>query len=396
MSLMHKTIEQINEDDLIYLKESEVQESRVIEYKEMLPSDQEEAKKEFLADVSSFANAGGGDILFGVSATKGVPTSFPGLDIDDIDSVILKYENLIRTGVEPRIFGIQTQAIPLSNKNIILVIRIPNSFNSPHMMTLKKSQKFFTRNSAGKHQMDITEIRSSFLNTSVMSHRIRDFQAERNSLIQINEASVSLLNNSCFITLHLIPYNAWGNQLYDLTRFHQEPTTLPPLYGSISDFRFNLEGFVTFSKFSVNEHPHSYVQIFRNGIIEAVDKGMIKVDSKKNLIPSVAFEKNIIEKLNRYFIELKNLRIVPPVVLLLSVNGIKNFKLAVSPEIWGPDNDGFTKNNILLPEVIFETFPENPYALARSLKPLFDTFWNAGGWSKSMNYDEQGEWNPGQ
>ncbi len=50
-------IDQITEDDLHALIENSISEGKTIEYKQELPNNSDSAKKEFLADVSSFANA---------------------------------------------------------------------------------------------------------------------------------------------------------------------------------------------------------------------------------------------------------------------------------------------------------------------------------------------------
>ncbi len=44
----------------------------------------------------------------------------------------------------------------------MLVIRIPRSYGAPHMVTFQNTSRFYTRNSAGKHQLDVSEIRSAF------------------------------------------------------------------------------------------------------------------------------------------------------------------------------------------------------------------------------------------
>jgi predicted HTH transcriptional regulator len=45
---------------------NEVREDRTLEYKVLLPGNGREDRKEFLADITAFANAAGGDIVFGV------------------------------------------------------------------------------------------------------------------------------------------------------------------------------------------------------------------------------------------------------------------------------------------------------------------------------------------
>jgi predicted HTH transcriptional regulator len=71
--MIHKRLEEIQETDLDHLVANGVPEGKTIEYKEILPGNSDGDKKEFLADVSSFANTTGGDLIFGVDEAKGTP-----------------------------------------------------------------------------------------------------------------------------------------------------------------------------------------------------------------------------------------------------------------------------------------------------------------------------------
>lgn len=55
-----------------------VSEGRTIDYKRELPGNSDGDKKEFLADVSSFANTSGGDLILGVDENAGVPIQITG------------------------------------------------------------------------------------------------------------------------------------------------------------------------------------------------------------------------------------------------------------------------------------------------------------------------------
>jgi predicted HTH transcriptional regulator len=57
--------------------DSEMAESLTLEFKRDLPSGQNEEKREFLYDVAGMANAGGGDIVFGIADRRGRITSLP-------------------------------------------------------------------------------------------------------------------------------------------------------------------------------------------------------------------------------------------------------------------------------------------------------------------------------
>jgi len=59
------------------LRADAVREGRQLEYKETLPGNSDDDKREFLSDVTSFANAAGGDLIFGLQERReaGKPTS---------------------------------------------------------------------------------------------------------------------------------------------------------------------------------------------------------------------------------------------------------------------------------------------------------------------------------
>lgn len=71
--MIPKDIKQIIQSDIQELIDNSVPEGKTIEYKRELPKKSDKAKKEFLADVSSFANSSGGDLILGIEenpATK--------------------------------------------------------------------------------------------------------------------------------------------------------------------------------------------------------------------------------------------------------------------------------------------------------------------------------------
>jgi predicted HTH transcriptional regulator len=129
-----KEILSITQEDLESLITNSVPESKAIEYKSELPGNSDGDKKEFLADVSSFANASGGDLIFGIEETDGYPVGVTGLSNIIADQEKLRLEEIIRNGISPRINGLEIQEIVLTT-SVCILIRIPNSWNSPHMVT---------------------------------------------------------------------------------------------------------------------------------------------------------------------------------------------------------------------------------------------------------------------
>jgi predicted HTH transcriptional regulator len=72
--------EDIGPDDILRLIEDSTSQRKVLEYKQTLNIGPDNERAEFLADVSSFANASRGEIILGVSDKRhedGNPTGIP-------------------------------------------------------------------------------------------------------------------------------------------------------------------------------------------------------------------------------------------------------------------------------------------------------------------------------
>src|SRR4051812_9816459 len=110
MALASIPLDQLAKEHLQGLVEGTVAEGRELEFKASVGRD-DAAKREFLADVSSFANAVGGDLLVGVAEEDGVAAALPGMTRSSVDGEILRLENILRDGVDPRIPGVQMRAI---------------------------------------------------------------------------------------------------------------------------------------------------------------------------------------------------------------------------------------------------------------------------------------------
>ena len=79
MTLMSVPIGSITEDHLRSLIDDQVAELRIIEYKRQLPGSSDGNKREFVADVCSFANTAGGDLIYGLDESGGIPVDLESL-----------------------------------------------------------------------------------------------------------------------------------------------------------------------------------------------------------------------------------------------------------------------------------------------------------------------------
>src|SRR3989338_11694537 len=99
--MINKHLDKIDLNDLEQLRNNAVLEGKTIEYKKLLPTNSDADRKEFLADISSFANASGGDLIFGIPEKNGSPKSIDGVEIESVDGEGRKNKNIIPDGIEP-------------------------------------------------------------------------------------------------------------------------------------------------------------------------------------------------------------------------------------------------------------------------------------------------------
>lgn len=108
-------IEAVDKDALQALIDNQVPEGKTIEYKREIPSTAESMMIPLLATVSSFANTAGGDLLIGIEADKGVPTKLLGVKTNDTDAEKLQLEQVLRSGIEPRLPLVEIHPILIGN-----------------------------------------------------------------------------------------------------------------------------------------------------------------------------------------------------------------------------------------------------------------------------------------
>jgi hypothetical protein len=86
MALSNATWESVSERDLLDLIDTGVPEGILYDYKLQTYGRADADVKEFLKDVSSFANTAGGHLVIGMDETSGLPTRLVPLSIADPDT----------------------------------------------------------------------------------------------------------------------------------------------------------------------------------------------------------------------------------------------------------------------------------------------------------------------
>ena len=389
--ISNKPAETITLEDIQQLIDTAAPESKIIDYKEKLNLEKPEDRIEFAYDVSSFANTEGGHLIYGVAEGKGVPVDIPGIAIENADALKQQIENILRDSIDPRLPDIPIPPpIHLENDNFIQILYIPPSWKSPHMVKAGNRSRFYARNNSGKFQLDVHQIRDAFLKSETEDKKIERFIQDRITGILTDDMPVDNLNPNAKILLQLIPTNSFsvGEKYNPANLFTTKSNPLPLSWSSDhynygSDNWPNLEGIVSVVKQQGDRFRMGYLQIYRNGIFEAVDSDLLSGRYNTKGIPERSYELMLVEGLGRYLQYMKTLGVEPPILIVNTLIGVKGLYLAENID------KKFHKNILRLPQVRIESYKID---LPKVMKPIFDRLCNAGGLYHSPNYDENNVW----
>jgi hypothetical protein len=390
MSLSAIGFDSISETDLAQQVSAGVPEGVLVDYKRDMYGRADADTKEFLKDVSSFANASGGHLIIGIDEDGGTPTKITPIQ-GDFDQDLQKLENLARDGLEPRISGLRMKAVLIEGGGYVIILRIPKSWNPPHRVSAKNTNRIYGRNSAGAYEFSVEELRVVFTSAASALDRVRLFRSERLAKIDAGDAIAPLVQNNGRLVLHLVPASSFGvGNRIDILKARALQGLLRPMGTMGISPRINFDGFSNLS-FGANGKCASYTQVFRTGAIEAVKVRVTGDPVAGNVwIPSLTFDRAIFEQLPSYLEALQQLQVPPPIVLMITLQGVRGARLGVG-ENHMDDMPPITMDVLELPEIIIEQYgSEESYQ--RAARPAFDALWNAGGYSQSSHFDSTGKW----
>jgi len=386
--LTSKALDDLTEGDLQVLLNAEP-EGKLIEYKEQLALGKDSERKEFLADVSSFANASGGHLIFGMREQAGLPLAITPIQVSDVDAEKQRIENILRAGIAPRM-SFSFRAVPMAQSGYVWVFQIPRSWAMPHMVTFQDHAKFYSRNSAGKYQLDVGELRAAFARSGDAAESIRRFRTDRLATIVAGEGPV-LLSDSSKLVLHLFPISAAGTTTVtaiDLRAINGQNLLLLPPAAQSSSRRYNLDGILSATAPSSTGEVRAYLQFYRDGRVEAVRTGDLLGRPGQQPVAEMSLLVALIRVVERVLKLYKIAKVEGPTVVMVTLVGVKGATIALNFSSHPNQSyDPIDRDVLVIPEVILESLDED---VVTALKPIFDTIWNAAGWEGCAFYDDMG------
>lgn len=393
--MITKPLDSLTEADLKALVEQQVEEGRHLDFKRDLPANADKDKLELCADVSSFANTGGGYLLYGIDESGGVASAVPGLPEVNIDAEILRLEQILAAGIDPPVPGLASRRVPIASKADVIAIRVPRSWRVPHLVKHGSSFRMYARTSRGKQPLDAQEIRRVFESSVDAAEAVGRWRDERIARILAADTPVPV-GPEAKMVLHIVPLESLADPFrIPATAFAGGSTLFQPLGSGGWSNRINLDGHISYaSDTGQGTEPAgaTYCQAFRSGRIEAVSSSLTSDSNGTPLIASQWYERTILEGTWRYMQTLGQLDISYPMAVMLTLLGVRGACMAVDRSRFRAQVFPIDREVVRLPDVLFDSLPTN---LPQALKPMFDAVWNACGIARSLNYDDKGNWSAG-
>lgn len=381
--MIAKALDKITAEDLNALT---LPEGKSIDYKRSLPGASDAEKREFLCDVSSFANTNGGDLVYGIEEVDGIPVSVVGLASIEQDQTKQTLENLIRDGLEPRPPGVALRCVPLVDGSVVLIVRIQQSWIAPHRVTFRGHDKFYARNSAGRYPLDVVQLREAFLLGERIETKMRSFVFERYVALQEGRTPARLLSGAT-LALHILPVSA-----FTYTQSLDVSTIAPPILPTIStgsgtrDWRINLDGLLTIFA-NTAEGAQGYTQLFRNGAIESTF-ALDDCDSDgKASIPAVWIGNQIVAITKELLDFLRKRDLADRMFVFIRILCPRGARLELD-SVRVRSDPVYEGSSIPLPDVLLDA--SGP-PVQEAFFPTLTVFWNAFGMPDCWNYKD-GTW----
>jgi hypothetical protein len=143
-------------EDIQRLIDDGIQESLHLDYKDGRGLTKK-SRDEVVKDVTAFANADGGVIVYGVEEDGHLPIRIDG-GVNDSDMNREWLDQIIAANVTPTIEGIKIRQIPHTENRSLYVVEIPKSYRGPHQSSDKKYYKRYNFRSSPMDHYEIFDI----------------------------------------------------------------------------------------------------------------------------------------------------------------------------------------------------------------------------------------------
>lgn len=224
----------------------------------------------------------------------------------------------------------------------------------------------------------------------VVLQRMKAFHLSRVRAIEKGDVPLNQREGGILV-VHLIPESTvFGRSSFDVSTLKEQGSRLRPLGDSGGYTRFNVDGFLNYSGY---QEVRAYSQVFRDGRLENVmsDVGYpvnLQAENSPYAIRHGLIERAVFDSLSAYRQFCQAVEIEPPVWLFSALVECKGHRMTMG-RFRDLSEQAVDRSPAFLPELVIDVFKP---PVEQQLRPWCDTFWQASGLDRSLNYDEEGNW----
>ena len=398
MRLRGKSLSEVTPEDILALKADDVAETLRLDYKEQLPKTQDD-KKDFLKDVTAFANTTEGIILFGIKEKRegnkktGLIEQIVGVGQVALDDEKRRLEQMIRDNTDPQLTGCHVADIPLPSGELVIAVGVRRSLMAPHAISRTGGGgTYWRRAGTGNYPASTQELRQMFLERDEWGRAAEELRRSRVAPAGLER----LIDEPHFSSyLHVLPLGRLA-EIVDIVAYRAELAELEHLARLNCESRPNLDGFVTY--WPTREKPNRCTQWFRFGGVEVASARHVFKDpmgTRKLDAVSVALDSVQRTRVALKFMK-ERLELDPPYVVFLSL--LRTLKLPIGVQGWERHFDELDQANeidtghLLLPGALIQ---EADCDVKAELLPTFDMIWQAAGFDDCFMRRSKDPWGEG-
>lgn len=378
----------IDEPFLAELVRDGCPESETLEFKVAPPGLSDNDKREFMKDVCALANAGGGDLIYGIDENNGAASQLAPITTEVPDALQRRLSQLLDT-IDPRISGVEFVHVPVTG-GYVTVLRIPGSFDGPHSIRNGAWRRYPVRSGTMTSDFSMDQLRAAFGRTAALKEQADQFFTRR---IALGEGGNPwrLLVSAPLAGVYLVPLAGLsGRCVVDIkSLFDNYSRFLFSIHrwGNGMSRTMNLDGLVVHPGDTSNAIS-GYRLAHRNGALEAVQMIGDEVDGKVVINPTMATTTylNIVSKFISIAVELG---MAGPAMLKCALFNALGADFSGGSQ-WRYEKYEGDRNLMVLPDVWIEDVAAVG-TVDQLMQPTMDILWQAFGYERCQLYDASGE-----
>ena len=369
---------QINMAYLQTLCTDQCPESDTLDFKRDAPGSADRDKHELAKDVSALANAGGGDLVYGIEDSDGHASKIAPIEVEPFDAFSRRIAQVLDAWVEPRVTGIQIFSVNV-NEGFVAFVRVPASYDGPHCVRKDNNRRFVMRNGAGTSDLTFDQLRGAFGRTASLTDSAAEFIKTRQKAFDTAETPRPIGSDPIAL-LQVVPIAGLAGRLnFDVRKFYQDGylNFSSRDWGGLSR-EFNLEGVAVYSPGSED----GYTQIYRTGAMEATHLvGEDRMGAAGQPAQRIVFSRDMVNffrnGLNTYLMTAKSTGIVGPVAISVSLMQCEGFELATNNLRFTHRRNPYKRRHLIVPPKMIENL--ELVDIDACIRPLMDIVWQAFG-----------------